>query len=240
MKYEGLWYHEIDFGDEKTIPIMDIRDQWEQNRKVRSLIDYKEKRVVDVASFDGMWAFEAERLGASLVVAIDSIDFGHPCEFISKAMHKMLYARERLKSNVIPHYTMSVHEMSRLPRIHGGQFDIVQHMGLLYHLENPWHSLKQARRALKLGGQLLCETAVSSDAGASMRMNRGSSLFYKTDPGTYWAPTMECLSEMLMGSGFCVDETSILSKEAVTRACVLATAVETDEEFNNDYRCGIA
>lgn len=40
-------------------------------RQSRGYIQYGGKRVLDIASFDGMWAFEAEELGVSIVITTD-------------------------------------------------------------------------------------------------------------------------------------------------------------------------
>ena len=65
------WYHNIDLGLGVTTPGRSYDSIWEKIRLVRRNIDYKQKRVLDIASYDGMWAFEAERLGAAEVVATD-------------------------------------------------------------------------------------------------------------------------------------------------------------------------
>lgn len=68
-----FWYHRIDLllGHGVVTPGHDFEPIWDMIRDTRRFIDYRGKKVLDLASFDEMWAFEAERLGA-LVVAFDS------------------------------------------------------------------------------------------------------------------------------------------------------------------------
>jgi SAM-dependent methyltransferase len=239
VKYEGLWYHSINLGSETTRSIYPgIEATWDFIRQVRSGISYVNARVLDIASFDGMWAFEAEQLGASLVVATDTIDFNDRMEFARKAFDKFLYARACLNSNVIPHYNVSVHALDRLTAVHGGLFDIAQHLGLLYHLENPWHSLKTTRKCLNLGGKLLLETAMATGNGAFLLMNRGSSAFCREDVRTYFAPSREALTELLLANAFQPGPITTFGSGTTVRACLVATAIEPSDplEFNNDYR----
>lgn len=66
-----FWYHKIDLGHGVVNPGQPFDAVWDMIRQSRAALDYKEKSVLDIASFDGMWAFEAEKLGASTVVATD-------------------------------------------------------------------------------------------------------------------------------------------------------------------------
>src|SRR5262245_23663151 len=90
-------------------------------------------------------------------------------------------------------------------------FDIVQHLGLLYHLRDPLLSLSQARSVLRQGGHLLIETAVVAEETASYMLFNGvppdTARIYE-DVTTWWAPTIRCLREMLRASLFApLDET---------------------------------
>jgi len=67
------WYHKIDLGNGIVTPGFNYDPLWDNIRKVRSRIDYQGKTVLDIASFDGLWAFEAEHLGAKTVVATDCL-----------------------------------------------------------------------------------------------------------------------------------------------------------------------
>lgn len=90
-------------------------------------------------------------------------------------------------------------------QIHHNLFDIVQHLGLLYHVRDPLWTLSQCRSVVKTGGHLLLETAAilhSNESkmvlnGTPGRMNR----IYQDDT-TWWLPTVPCVLEMLENTLF--------------------------------------
>jgi SAM-dependent methyltransferase len=203
------WYHMIDLGDGVRTVGQPYMHLWDNVRKVRERIDYKGKRVLDVASWDGMWAFEAERLGASGVVASDvSYD----------ALGNFLFCREALGSGVLPMYGVAVEELEA--RLGARRFDIVQHLGLLYHVEGPTLGLRQCQKVLVGGGTLLMESAVARTAGAAdyqqddafAVFNHGgpdkSGFRVYAEPSTWWVPSLRCLEDMLRTCGFDPDMSS--------------------------------
>ncbi len=250
------WYHKIDLGHGIITPGYDFDPLWNMVRKARGTIDYSGKRVLDIASWDGMWAFEAERLGAEYVVATDADGRGH----------NFFFCKQVLNSAVYPHYNInaySIHErLSGVIHSDGldksQNFDIVQHLGLLYHLRDPLWSLGQARSVLKDGGTLLLESAVVLDDPISrMYFNnngkyQGKDFSIYDDSTTWWAPTVTCLEEMLAATFFEIDAESILtltpsdinkSGLLIGRACLVAKAISPQkadkalaQELRNIYR----
>jgi SAM-dependent methyltransferase len=202
-----FWYHKIDLGQGVVTPGLDLDPLWNMIRDTRKHIDYKGKKVLDIASFDGMWAFEAEKLGAELVVATD-------CYY--ETYKNFLFCRNALNSRVIPYYNISPYDLYDrldvfLEENWGDQkpydrlFDIVQHLGLLYHLRDPMLTLSQARSVIRKDGYLLIETAAVVNEGSSFMVFNGvppqEQHIYK-DTSTWWAPTIPCLLEMLRASLF--------------------------------------
>ena len=207
MKEFRFWYHKIDLGNDVITPGLDFDPLWNMVRETRNHIDYKGKRVLDIASFDGMWAFEAEKLGADLVVATD-------CYY--ETYKNFLFCRNALNSRVIPYYNISPYDLYGrldvfLEENWGDQqpydrlFDIVQHLGLLYHLRDPMLTLSQARSVIRKDGYLLIETAAVVNEESSFMVFNGvppqEQRIYK-DTTTWWAPTIPCLLEMLRASLF--------------------------------------
>lgn len=207
------WYHSIELRPGIVTPGLKILEKlWEMTRQTRQHISYQGKRVLDLASFEGMWAFEAERLGASLVVATDCF---HPL------YHNFAFCKDVLNSKVIPFYNTSPYRLweglqvllmddgsTPLPfpqQIPHNQFDIVQHLGLLYHVRDPLWTLSQCRSVIKRGGHLLLETAAILDTNESKMVLNGSpgnmNRVYRDDT-TWWIPTIPCLLEMLKNSLF--------------------------------------
>lgn len=55
------WYHKIDSGGGFVTPGYDYEPMWIPILHEMNQVDYKDKAVFDLGSWDGMWAFEAER-----------------------------------------------------------------------------------------------------------------------------------------------------------------------------------
>jgi SAM-dependent methyltransferase len=211
-----------------------------------------------------MWAFEAEQLGAEVVVATDCFNQGY---------QNFLFCREVLKSKVIPYYNVSPYDLWNrldvfLQENFGAQkpyerlFDIVQHLGLLYHLRDPMLTLSQARSVIRTGGHLLIETAAVINKEAPLMIFNGvppSSQRIYDDITTWWAPTVSCLKEMLRASLFDpIDETvhiilydgeksskSIKAKfkrymqnkeYTISRVCLVAKAISANDIDSEYYR----
>ncbi len=73
-------------------------------------------------------------------------------------------------------------------------FDLVLHLGTLYHLPNPLLSLENAARNLRKGGWLALETVTSKfDDPKVCRFIRGLA----GDKSNYWALSLDVIEEML-------------------------------------------
>ena len=243
------WYHSIELPHGIRTPGKFETPIWPMVRKVRGGIDYKGKQVLDTASFEGMWAFEAEDLGASLVVATD-VQW--------TALERFLFCREARGSNVMPFYNVPLHDIvRRLDSFWAGRhmiweagcksagsyplFDIVHHLGVLYHIVEPLNSFLQLRSLMPVGGILLLETAAYMTDQPAMLLNRdtkGKTTFYAVDGSTWWAPSISCLLGMLSASGFEPDESSIQQwgVPPVNRVCLRAKAVPVTGEATCTYR----
>jgi len=202
----NYWYHKIELAPGIVTPGFDLEPIWENTRKVRQHLDYAGKNVLDMASFDGLFTFEAEGLGAKRVVASDCL---------YKSFANFLFCREVFASKAVPFYNVSPYNLvDRLDvyldenydaeSVQDRLFDIVQHFGLLYHLRDPMYSLSQARSVLKPGGTLFIETDVVLDRDESFMLYNGlpNHARVRDNYSVWWAPTRECLFEMLEGTLF--------------------------------------
>lgn len=130
-------------GDTDAVPIQDMA-----LRALRS-IDVKDKRVLDIGCRDGLFSFEAEKLGAKEVIGIDN-------DLSLGAVNLLI---PYLKSNVKMH---ELNVMDLTPETFG-MFDVVIFPGVLYHLRYPFWALKRIRDVLHEGGKLIVETAIYMD-----------------------------------------------------------------------------
>src|SRR5262249_36199841 len=117
-------------------------------RALRSL-DLRGKRVLDIGCRDGLFSFEAERLGASEVIGIDND--------LSRGAIELL----------IPHFNSKVRmqelNLYDLTPATFGLFDVVICPGVLYHLRYPFWGLKLVRDVISENGYLVLETAILVD-----------------------------------------------------------------------------
>ncbi len=142
------WYHSIDLGYGVVTPgLFDHRPLLNQYHLPEN---FKDMRVLDVATYDGFWAFEFEKRGAAEVVAMDiktwnEIDI--PPRIRAGASKEMLdketgagfnIARDILGSNV-QRNIMNVYDLTPGWM---GKFDMVFCSDLLLHLMNPMKALQ--------------------------------------------------------------------------------------------------
>lgn len=190
------WYHSIDLGDGIVTPGKKYDRLWDAISSVMDVIDYKDKDVLDIASWDGKWAFQAESRGAANVVSSDVRTTGFA---------NLLFVREVLNSKVVPLCNAPVNKLETHLQVEGipDKFDIVHHLGLLYHLRDPLLSFTEVRAVMEEGGIMVLETAFVND-------DKNSFMAFAGLPGNYhfygvsdtWAPTKLCLREMLLRSMF--------------------------------------
>lgn len=204
VDFNRYWYHKITLPDGQVTPGMDLEPIWQNVREVREHLDFAKKTVLDIASFDGMWAFEAEALGAGTVVATDCL-WG--------SFENFRQVSVALQSAVLPFYNVNPYDLSSRLDVffeenydqfgHGHRgFDIVQHLGLLYHLRDPMLSLSQTRSVMKTGAKLLIETemVMDSDASALFFNDPTQTGRIRDNYSVWWAPTELALDEMLKAS----------------------------------------
>jgi SAM-dependent methyltransferase len=137
-------------------------------RHLRAL-DLKGKRVLDVGCRDGLFAFEAERLGAAEVIGIDNDPSAAALEFLIPCLQSRVQM-----------YELNLYDLR--PDTFG-PFDVVLFPGVLYHLRYPVWALKLIRDVLVPGGLLVLETAVFVDD------NRQALLFCPVGEESPYEPT---------------------------------------------------
>ena len=154
--------------------------------------DLSGKSVLDIGTTNGAVAFEAERRGASRVVAVDILDdewFGF------RAL------KELLGSSAI-HLQASVYELADLL---AEEFDVVVFTGVLYHLRHPLLALDAVRRLAR--DIVYLETAVSDfqdpPTEPTARFHRLDDL--GQDPSNWWSPTTTALDAWCQSAGFAVE-----------------------------------
>jgi tRNA (mo5U34)-methyltransferase len=185
------WFHSIDLGDGVITPGSD--DSRAKLARLGLPEDLSGMSVLDIGAYDGFFAFEAERRGASRVLAIDTLAWergarsGWPC---FRLAHRVLNSRVEAKKL----------DVAALSREMLGGFDVVLLLGVLYHLEDPMAGLRAV--ADVTDGLLVVETHTDAN-----RLARPAMAFYPTDelnddPSNWWGPNEAALLGILRAVGF--------------------------------------
>ena len=188
------WHSPVDLGH--GIVTKSERYQRRFRRRLR-LLDVPEslagKRVLDIGTWDGYFAFELERRGAK-VFAIDLWD--------DLSQRQFLFAR-RVKRSQVDYKRMDVFDVSPEEL---GRFDLVLFVGVLYHLRYPLQTLEKLRAVCS--GQLILETVCMIPA---LHANFPMIAFFPGDTeairtNRHWgisgAATVSWVREALLSSGF--------------------------------------
>jgi tRNA (mo5U34)-methyltransferase len=156
-------------------------------------LDFKGKRVLEIGCWDGLWSFQAEQRGASLVHATDLVT---QRPFAEQPTFRI--AHQFLRSKVLYNPTVSVYDVDCLD---GVPFDVVIFCGVYYHLKDPLRALSRLRNVIRTGGTIIVEgEAIYKLADTYARF------YYRTrhngDASNWWVPTVACLREWVECSFF--------------------------------------
>lgn len=199
------WFHSINLpyeGDPKpgdsdsvirTPGLVDHTNFFAATNRFGLPEDLRKKSILDVGTWDGYFAFEAERRGSKSVIAID--DYAG-CSNIEQSAAGFRLAKKVLNSNVgLVALTLDkFYDCNMYFRP-----DIVFYFGVLYHVADP---LVQLKKVANLAGEYaLIETAVSTRrwfSGNMWELKPG----LNGDPTNCWYPTIPGLTEALYSVGF--------------------------------------
>lgn len=176
--------------------------------------------VLDVGSYDGYYAFEAERRGASRVVALDHFVWlqdlrpgGPPVDLTLQYLkpdglpptgrqlpgkrafdtaHDLIGSKVESIVADFMHYDLDLL----------GTFDVVLYLGIVYHMEEPLTALRRVRTVTK---QLaIIESEVISVPGFDEvpLASFAPASEFNQDPTNYWIPNIVGLLGLVKAAGF--------------------------------------
>lgn len=188
------WYHTIDLGH--GVVTAGVDNTPERLRRIQLPESLSGRSVLDIGAWDGFFSFEAERRGASRVVACDHYAWHGLGWGTREGKAGFELARAALNSRV---EDLNLDVMELTPE-RVGTFDVVLFLGVLYHLPNPLLALE--RVASMTAGMLIVETVVDM-VGTS----RPAAAFYpgrelNGDPTNWWGPNHAAVIGMLENVGF--------------------------------------
>ena len=187
-----LWFHTFSLNGAYTAGI--ARDHRYRLRAIPEQL--AGARVLDVGTFDGFYAFLAERRGAARVVAVDNeqyvgwirsrfgIDLEPGAGFRAIA--------ELLNSGVV-YRRLDALGVDRL----GESFDVIFCFGILHRVEAPLTLLRVLGECLAPGGQIILETyAVRSGQDDPSVLVHELGDVYARDAAIYWGFTRSSLDRL--------------------------------------------
>ncbi len=209
-----MWYHTLDLGGGVVTP------GWFDLRGVVNRLpwpDLRGKRCLDIATYDGFFAFEMERRGAAEVVATDIADhesWDWPTDARDASSGRLPaftgppkgrgfeIAAAALKSRVkwVPINIYDLHPSDL------GHFDFIFCGSLLVHLREPVRALEAVRSVCS--GQFISSESI--DLWLSV-LHRGDPLARLNGAGQYcewWTPSAQAHWRMLYSAGFRIDQVS--------------------------------
>jgi tRNA (mo5U34)-methyltransferase len=222
----GFWWHSIDLGDRVVTPGFKSQELLAQEL---ALIDMPERldglSVLDIGAWDGYFSFEAERRGATRVLAVDhyvwSLDLPgqqahwrscmeagvapdpyHESEFWHPEALPGKVGFDTARSLRASRVEDMVQDFMTCDLAELGQWDLVLYMGVLYHMEDPLGALR--RLAAVTRGIAIVETEAIVVPGlehdALWRFFPGAEL--NADVSNWWAPNLTALKGALAAAGF--------------------------------------
>ncbi len=186
------WFHTIDLGGGVVTPGQ--KDTVAEAAHMRLPADLTGRTVLDIGTYDGFYAFEAERRGADRVLATDSWTWNWPG---SDARRNFELAHEVLGSRV-DSQVVAVEDLT--PDAVGGRYDVVLFLGVLYHAPDPLGYLRRLRDVT--AGLAVVETLVDLldvDVPAAAYYP-GSTLH--GDASNHFGPNRAAVEGLLLDAGF--------------------------------------
>ena len=204
-----VWYHTIELAHGIATP------GYVDMRPVAPRVlpgDLSGKRVLDIGTFDGFWAFEMERRSGDVTaIDLEKIDDAqwppHKREELKREVDEFgveLGRGFRLASEVLASKVKRVvcDVYDAAPERIGGQVDLAFIGTLLLHLRDPVRALDQVRSCLAPGGELRLIEPIS--VALSIRAPRRPSAEFQTltTPFNWWVPNLAGIDAWLRTSGY--------------------------------------
>ena len=197
-----FWWHSIELGCGVITPGHQggADDPWVSHRILDILDlprDLTSKSVLDIGAWDGFFSFEAEKRGASRILAIDNFyRLKKEGKHLDSKIKGFQTAKKILCSNV-EYKIMDVYELD--PDV-VGRFDITLFLGVFYHLKHLLLALE--RISSVTNDMLVVESYFINKWG-----NEPVAQFFEgeeldRDPTNWWGANSACIEAMIRSSGF--------------------------------------
>lgn len=203
------WYHTIDVGHGINTP--GRFDHVPALHHYPLPVDLTGKRCLDVATFDGFWAFEMERRGAAEVVALDIdswLDLDVPPYILEDFKRRGVTTKtgvgfdiaHKLRNSSVNRQICNVYDLS--PEKFG-EFDYVILSDMLVHITNPIRALENVCSVTK-GEAMFVEGYAPGSAGTGPNIT----LLAHLENSAWWIFGRDFLPKAALAAGFARVEAS--------------------------------
>ncbi len=220
------WFHSIDFGHGVVSPGDKSAEYVAREKEALRLPPMEGRTVLDIGTWDGYYAFEAERRGAARVVAMDhyvwswdfmeALEHHRRCQQEGRPMPPIQSIPELWRPDELPGKRgFDVARAILGSRVEAlaadfmttdlealGTFDVVLFLGVLYHLRHPLLALERLARVT--GDVAVIETHAAVYPGLEhlplCRFLEHDEL--DGDPTNWWAPNRAALEALGRSAGF--------------------------------------
>ena len=200
------WYHTVTLADGVATPgLMDLRPYVDH---AALPADMAGLRALDVGSFDGFWAFEMERRGAS-VVGIDGdrspwpdVPRVHAPELpVTETLGTGFRLLKAYFGSDVERRIVTMSDLS--PETAGGLFDLAFVGAILLHVRDPLGTLERVRDVLVPGGRLVVMEPVDADLDEGPVAETPAARFRgQTSQISIWYPNSSCLVDWVRTAGY--------------------------------------
>lgn len=184
------WFHTIDLGNGILTNGADDSVNKLKTIKMKELVPGKS--ILDIGAWDGFFSFEAERLGASKVIAVDPFMW-NGLSWGSKKGFTL--AQQILNSKV---QDLNLNDISEIKTL--DPCDIVLFLGVFYHLKDPFTLLEKIAKITNEMLILETELDMRSNEFPMMSFNYNREVF--ADYTNYWFPNQKGVEALLKTVGF--------------------------------------
>lgn len=189
------WFHAMELGGRHT----HSPEATTYARKIMERVFRHSVRglsVLDIGAWDGLYSFEAERLGASKVLATDHFSWSGP-GWGTKDGFDLAHGTlaSKVESRDIPVEQLSPSSV--------GQWDVVLYLGVLYHSPNPLGDLKRVSALTSKWAVVETEIEHTWSKTPRLRYVHGdTSTGLSRDPTNFFVPNPPAMVAMLKTAGF--------------------------------------
>ena len=188
---EPTWFHSFEFPSGERASGVKSLDLLQREAEVAFRHPVAGKTVLDIGAWDGFFSFEAERSGASRVLATD-----HFCWSGAGWGRRQGFAHAQFNSAV----GWADIDVPDLDPERLGKFDVVLFRGVLYHLKDPMRCLEVVSRMVSECLVVETESACDDYPFPVARYCPDDEL--NADRTNFWVPNFLCLKGMLGDCGF--------------------------------------